>query len=75
MRIFKIYPEIKNICENILRQQPKFQKISNILNYIILDRDLKECKTCHCEMTYVQSRNAKSEYCSLVCANNNEELN
>ena len=73
MRIFKVYPEIKTICENILHQQPKFQKLSNILNSIILDKDLKECETCHCEMTYEQSRD-KSKYCSLKCTQNNKEF-
>ena len=40
-KFFEIFPDYKNICQNILYKQPKFQKLNFVLRCILLNIDLK----------------------------------
>ena len=66
IKFFKKYPQYRKICENILNIQPKFKKINYVLRCILLDIDLRICKTCGNEIRY----NSKSNFCCVSCLQN-----
>lgn len=70
IKFFKKYPQYENICKNILKVQPKFKKLNYVLRCILLDIDLRICKTCGNEIRY----NSKSNFCCVSCLQNDPEF-
>lgn len=71
-RIKNAPKEYIEYCENVLKKEPEWLKISYIVIGICKDIELGFCKTCGKKLTYLQLR--KDGYCSRRCVVTNKDI-
>ena len=57
--------------EEVLKNQPKWVSIQNVIIGIIENKTLKKCKTCG---TIIQFPKWDSDYCCIKCVNNDPDI-
>lgn len=67
---FKENAKAKTYCDDILKNIPQYQSVSNFINCIVNDLKLPCCKTCGKLMTFSQ---INGRYCSRKCSSNDPE--